>query len=69
MEFCIKGLNKPYSFLNSCYKTYFTLAISLKSLTFATCFFIVLDLRLTKVGVQRNSFFYALNLNKDGKFI
>jgi hypothetical protein len=32
-------------------------------------FFIVLDLRLTKVGVQRNSFFYALNLNKDGKFI
>ena len=23
-------------------------------------FFIVLDLRLTKVGVQRNSFFYAL---------
>ena len=28
MEFCIKGLNKPYSFLNSCYKTYFTLDIS-----------------------------------------
>ncbi|WP_259321047.1 hypothetical protein, partial [Phocaeicola plebeius] len=27
---------------------------------FCTVFFIVLDLRLTKVGVQRNSFFYAL---------
>ena len=26
-------------------------------------FFIVLDLRLTKVGVQRNSFFYALMRN------
>jgi hypothetical protein len=32
-------------------------------------FFIVLDLRLTKVGVQRNSFFYAPILNKDEKFI
>ena len=68
MEFCIKGLNKTYSFLNSCYKTYSTLAISLKSLIFATCFS-VLDLRLTKVGVQRNSFFYAPILNKDEKFI
>ena len=35
-----------------------------KSRTFATVFFIVLDLRLTKVGVQRYSFFfvYALRL-------
>ena len=31
-----------------------------KSRTFATVFFIVLDLRLTKVGVQRYSFFFAL---------
>ena len=30
-----------------------------KSRTFATVFFIVLDLRLTKVGVQRYSFFFA----------
>ena len=28
--------------------------------TLCTVFFIVLDLRLTKVGVQRYSFFYAL---------
>ena len=27
-------------------------------------FFIVLDLRLTKVGVQRNSFFYAHGVNE-----
>ena len=36
------------------------LADNQKSRTFASVFFIVLDLRLTKVGVQRYSFFFAL---------
>ena len=34
-------------------------AIFAESRTFATVFFIVLDLRLTKVGARRCSFFYA----------
>ena len=36
------------------------LAEKQKIRTLCNVFFIVLDLRLTKVGVQRNSFFYAL---------
>ena len=52
----------PSFFLNLCYKTYFFSWIICR---FSKCpylcnvFFIVLDLRLTKVGVQRYSFFYA----------
>jgi len=48
--------------LNLCYKTcvsaHNTCIIS-ESPYLCIVFFIVLDLRLTKVGVQRNSFFYA----------
>jgi len=36
------------------------LAEKQKNAYLCNVFFIVLDLRLTKVGVQRNSFFYAL---------
>ena len=36
------------------------LAEKQKMRTFAIVFFIVLDLRLTKVGVQRNSFFMPI---------
>ena len=52
----------PSLFLNLCYKTYFFSWIICR---FSKCpylcnvFFIVLDLRLTKVGVQRYSFFYV----------
>mgnify|MGYP006988153264 CR=1 FL=1 len=62
MEFCIKGLNKPYSFLNSCYKTYSTLAISLKSLTFATCFHSI-RFKVNKGWSSAELLFYAPNLN------
>ena len=48
--------------LKTCYKTYFSCRficrISEKPYL-CIVFFIVLDLRLTKVGVQRYSFFYA----------
>ena len=51
-------------FLKSCYKTYL-LSIFIwriaKKPYLCNVFFIVLDLRLTKVGVQRYSFFYALS--------
>ncbi len=48
--------------LNLCYKTCVNAhntCIIPKSPYLCIVFFIVLDLRLTKVGVQRNSFFYA----------
>ena len=48
--------------LNLCYKTcvnVYNTCIIPKSPYLCIVFFIVLDLRLTKVGVQRNSFFYA----------
>ena len=60
-----KGRNTfayPSFFLNLCYKTYFFSWIICKFLNcpyLCNVFFIVLDLRLTKVGVQRYSFFYA----------
>ena len=51
-----------YVLLNLCYKTHVNVhktCIIPESLYLCNVFFIVLDLRLTKVGVQRNSFFYA----------
>ncbi len=48
--------------LNLCYKTCVNahkICIIPESPYLCIVFFIVLDLRLTKVGVQRNSFFYA----------
>ena len=51
-----------YESFKSCYKTYFFIWIICsypESPYLCTVFFIVLDLRLTKVGVQRYSFFYA----------
>ena len=52
----------PSLFLNLCYRTYFfswIICRFIKSPYLCNVFFIVLDLRLTKVGVQRYSFFYA----------
>lgn len=52
----------PSLFLNLCYRTYFfswIICRFIRSPYLCNVFFIVLDLRLTKVGVQRNSFFYA----------
>ena len=52
----------PSFFLNLCYKTYFFSWIICRFPNYpylCNVFFIVLDLRLTKVGVQRYSFFYA----------
>ena len=57
-------------FLNLCYKTYFFSWIICsypESTYLCTVFFIVLDLRLTKVGVQRYSFFYAHTSVKEEK--
>ncbi len=57
----------PSFFLNLCYETYFfswIICRFLKCPYLCNVFFIVLDLRLTKVGVQRYSFFYALTLRK-----
>ncbi len=48
--------------VNMCCKTWFSghfLCGFPGNAYFCTVFFIVLDLRLTKVGVQRNSFFYV----------
>ena len=47
-------------FLNLCYRTYFfswIICRFIRSPYLCNVFFIVLDLRLTKVGVQRHSFF------------
>ena len=52
----------PSFFLNLCYKTYFfswIICRFIRSPYLCNVFFIVLDLRLTKVGVQRYSFFYV----------
>ena len=48
--------------VNMCCKTWFFSCFFCgfnRNVYFCTVFFIVLDLRLTKVGVQRNSFFYV----------
>ena len=50
----------------SCYKTYFFIWIicrNIKSPYLCNVFFIVLDLRLTKVGARRCSFFYVHTFN------
>ncbi|MCE9108468.1 hypothetical protein, partial [Bacteroides pyogenes] len=53
--------------INQCYKTHL---LGRYACRLAKCpylcnvFFIVLDLRLTKVGVQRYSFFYACTLKQ-----
>jgi hypothetical protein len=55
---------RPF-FLNLCYKTcLFSWIICrfIRSPYLCNVFFIVLDLRLTKVGVQRYSFFYVRTL-------
>ena len=52
----------PSLFLNLCYRTYFfswIICRFIRSTYLCNVFFIVLDLRLTKVGVQRYSFFYV----------
>ena len=52
----------PSLFLNLCYRTYFfswIICRFIRSPYLCNVFFIVLDLRLTKVGVQRYSFFYV----------
>ena len=57
-----KSLNKNNAFTKTCYKTLFFICFICrypKSPYLCTVFFIVLDLRLTKVGVQRYSFFYV----------
>ena len=57
------NVNETVTSIKPCYKIRY---LSLKIWRYAespylcNVFFIVLDLRLTKVGVQRNSFFYAL---------
>ena len=59
----VKANFKSSVFIKTCYKTpVFSCFICriLRSPYLCTVFFIVLDLRLTKVGVQRYSFFYAL---------
>ena len=59
-----KDVKMPYYLIKICYETCFfscKVCQSSKSPYICTVFFIVLDLRLTKVGVQRYSFFYALN--------
>ena len=60
----------PSLFLNLCYRTYFfswIICRFIKSPYLCNVFFIVLDLRLTKVGVQRYSFFYARKSDIPGK--
>ena len=55
----------PSLFLNLCYRTYFfswIICRFIRSTYLCNVFFIVLDLRLTKVGVQRYSFFYVHTL-------
>ena len=47
--------------IKACYKAYIP-----ESPYICNVFFIVLDLRLTKVGVQRYSFFYARTLHLPG---
>ncbi|EDV05085.1 hypothetical protein BACINT_04228 [Bacteroides intestinalis DSM 17393] len=57
-----KEVKNEEDFLKGCYKyTVFAHGAckSQKSPYLCTVFFIVLDLRLTKVGVQRYSFFYV----------
>ncbi len=57
-----KDVKMPYYLIKICYETCFfscKVCQSSKSPYICTVFFIVLDLRLTKVGVQRYSFFYA----------
>ena len=62
----MKSVNKSIikvDFLKTYYKAYFlerTICIQLNILYLCTVFFIVLDLRLTKVGVQRYSFFMSV---------
>ena len=54
-------LNKRGKNIKTCYKTSFFIWIICyfhKSTYLCTVFFIVLDLRLTKVGARRCSFFY-----------
>ena len=56
----LASLNKAGVFAKTCYKTHFFICFIWKfpeSPYLCTVFFIVLDLRLTKVGVQRYSFF------------
>ena len=59
--FCIiKQLDSPN--IKSCYKAYFPIRNIWRyhqKPYLCTVFFIVLDLRLTKVGVRRDSFFFA----------
>ena len=57
----IGSINKEAN-LKACYKTgfsFFLICRIRESPYLCNVFFIVLDLRLTKVGVQRYSFFYA----------
>ena len=52
----------PSLFLNLCYRTYFfswIICRFIRSPYLCNVFFIVLDLRLTKVGARRCSFFYV----------
>ena len=59
-------------FLNLCYETYFFSWIICRyigSPYLRNVFFIVLDLRLTKVGVQRYSFFYVRTRNITSSYI
>ena len=59
----------PSLFLNLCYRTYFfswIICRFIRSPYLCNVFFIVLDLRLTKVGVQRYSFFYVRTLGSTG---
>ena len=55
-----------YESFKSCYKTYFFIWIIcryVESPYLCNVFFIVLDLRLTKVGARRCSFFYVYTFN------
>ena len=61
-DFFLMPFKADGELLNLCYKTCVNVhntCIIPESPYLCIVFFIVLDLRLTKVGVQRNSFFYA----------
>ena len=61
-RFLLKSICKIQTIIKTCYKTWFfswKIWQLVRSPYLCTVFFIVLDLRLTKVGVQRYSFFYV----------
>ncbi|RGP05177.1 hypothetical protein DXA83_04470 [Bacteroides thetaiotaomicron] len=61
-DFSLNKIELRIQILNQCYKTYYFSWIICKvhrNPYLCNVFFIVLDLRLTKVGARRCSFFYV----------